>query len=67
MSDDIQLARIVTLGIIVVTLAALVAGTLLRLQGITDSALTTVVAGGVGALAGFLARGRSSDDTSPSA
>lgn len=61
--EDIQLPRIVAAGIILLTGAALVAGSVLSAKGIAND-LTTVVAGGTGALAGFLARGRSSAVTS---
>ena len=57
MISDNGLARIVVIGVIVITLAVLAAGTLLRLNGQDDGSLVTVVAAGLGALAGFLTRG----------
>lgn len=67
MSDDKQLPRLVVAGLIVATVVALVCTTLLKLKGI-DSDLSTIVAGGVGALAGFLSRGRTTGGTdTPSA
>lgn len=59
MDNDVQLPRLVTLGLFILTGASLACGTLLKLRGIEATDLTTIAAGGVGALAGFIARGRS--------
>jgi len=64
MTDNAKLARMVTFGLVVITLAALAAGTLLKLRGVDDGNLTTVLATGVGALAGFLARGTNGNGSS---
>lgn len=58
-----KLAMIVTVGLVVITLVTLAAGTYLKANGIDDGDLTTIVAGGVGALAGFLARGTGNNGT----
>lgn len=62
--DDKYLPRLVTVGLFGLTTLAIGAGTLLKLKGIDGSDLITIGATGVGALAGFIARGRNGSDTS---
>lgn len=57
MENDIQLPRLVTLGLFLLTAGALVSGTILALRGIDNKDMNLIVATGIGALAGFIARG----------
>ena len=60
---DNGLARIVVVGLVFITIAVLAAGTYLKAQGLDDGNMSTLVAAGLGALAGYLGRGTNGPNT----
>jgi len=56
--DDPTLPRLVTVGLVFLTTVALLAGAYLKVVGAEATDLITIAAAGVGALAGFIARGQ---------
>lgn len=65
--NDKQLPRLVTGALFLLTAIALVGVIYLKAEGVEANDLIAIAAGGVGALAGFIARGLGSDeDTSES-
>lgn len=67
MGESQRLTTVVVIGIVLITLAVLAAGTYLKANGLDDGNLTTIVAGGLGALAGFVARGSNGTNGTPQA
>jgi hypothetical protein len=65
--SDKQLPRIVTAGLFLLTALSLVAATVLKIRGVDATDLTTIGATGVGALAGFIARGNNGHTAAPEA
>lgn len=63
--SDKQLPRLVTGALFVLTAIALVGVIALKARGVETNDLTAIAAGGLGALAGFVARGMGHDSETP--
>ena len=53
--SDLQLPRIVAVGLFILALVSVVLGSALRLKGVDGSPVEAIAASGIGALAGFFA------------